>query len=78
MLDETALQSLVAALDVAISRCVDAFNISSEAGRAGAGGASPQPGDGTEGVPRRSRLLIPPGGAGGSSAGSPRGDARSR
>ena len=32
MLDETAQQSLIAALDVAISKCVDAFNISSEAG----------------------------------------------
>jgi hypothetical protein len=31
VLDETAHQSLIAALDVAISRCVDAFNISSEA-----------------------------------------------
>ena len=32
MLDETAQQSLIAALDVAISRCVDAFNIASEGG----------------------------------------------
>ncbi len=30
MLDETAHQSLIAAIDVAISRCVDAFNIASE------------------------------------------------
>ena len=30
MLDETAQQSLIAAIDVAISRCVDAFNIASE------------------------------------------------
>ena len=27
MLDETAQQSLIAAIDMAISRCVDAFNI---------------------------------------------------
>ncbi len=32
MLDESAQQSLIAALDVAISRCVDVFNIASEAG----------------------------------------------
>ena len=32
MLDETAHQSLIASLDVAISRCVDAFNICSEGG----------------------------------------------
>ena len=32
VLDETAQQSLIAAIDVAISRCVDAFNISSEGG----------------------------------------------
>jgi len=32
VLDETAHQSLIAALDVAISRCVDAFNISWEGG----------------------------------------------
>jgi hypothetical protein len=32
VLDETAHQSLIAALDVAISRCVDAFNISLESG----------------------------------------------
>ena len=32
MLDETAHQSLIAALDMAISRCVDAFNIASEGG----------------------------------------------
>ena len=32
MLDETAQRSLLAAIDVAISRCVDAFNIASEAG----------------------------------------------
>jgi hypothetical protein len=32
VLDETAHRSLIAALDVAISRCVDAFNIASEAG----------------------------------------------
>lgn len=30
MLDETAHQSLMAAIDVAISRCVDAYNIASE------------------------------------------------
>lgn len=30
MLDETAQQSLIAAIDVAISRCVDAFNMASE------------------------------------------------
>ncbi len=30
MLDETAHQSLIAAIDVATSRCVDAFNIASE------------------------------------------------
>lgn len=30
VLDESAHQSLIAALDVAISRCVDAFNIASE------------------------------------------------
>ena len=32
MLDETAHQSLISAIDVAISRCVDAYNISSEGG----------------------------------------------
>jgi hypothetical protein len=32
VLDETAQQSLIASLDVAISRCVDAFNICSEGG----------------------------------------------
>ena len=32
MLDETAHQSLLTALDVAISKCVDAFNMASEAG----------------------------------------------
>ena len=32
MLDETAHQSLLAAIDVAISRCVDAYNMASEAG----------------------------------------------
>jgi hypothetical protein len=32
VLDETAHQSLISAIDVAISRCVDAFNISSEGG----------------------------------------------
>lgn len=32
VLDETAHQSLLGAIDVAISRCVDAFNIASEAG----------------------------------------------
>ncbi len=32
MLDEGAHRSLIAAIDVAISRCVDAFNIASEAG----------------------------------------------
>ena len=32
MLDESAQQSLIAALDVAISRGVDVFNIASEAG----------------------------------------------
>jgi hypothetical protein len=32
VLDETAQQSLIAAIDMAISRCVDAFNISSEGG----------------------------------------------
>lgn len=32
MLDETSHQSLIASLDVAISRCVDAFNIASEGG----------------------------------------------
>jgi hypothetical protein len=32
VLDETAHQSLLSAVDVAISRCVDAFNIASEAG----------------------------------------------
>jgi hypothetical protein len=32
VLDETAHQSLLAAIDVAISRCVDAYNIASEAG----------------------------------------------
>lgn len=32
MLDETAHQSLISVIDVAISRCVDAFNISSEGG----------------------------------------------
>jgi hypothetical protein len=32
VLDETAHQSLIAALDMAISRCVDAFNIASEGG----------------------------------------------
>jgi hypothetical protein len=32
VLDETAHQSLIAAIDVAISRCVDAFNIASEGG----------------------------------------------
>ncbi len=31
MLDETAHQKLLAALDGAISRCIDAFNIASEA-----------------------------------------------
>jgi hypothetical protein len=31
MLDETAQKSLLSAIDVAISRCVDAFNIASEA-----------------------------------------------
>ena len=35
MLDETAHQSLIAAIDVAISRCVDAFNIASEGGEQG-------------------------------------------
>jgi hypothetical protein len=30
VLDETAHQSLIAAIDVATSRCVDAFNIASE------------------------------------------------
>jgi hypothetical protein len=30
VLDETAQQSLIAAIDVAISRCVDAYNIASE------------------------------------------------
>jgi hypothetical protein len=32
VLDETAQQRLIAALDVAISRCVDAFNITTEGG----------------------------------------------
>jgi hypothetical protein len=32
VLDETAHQKLLAAIDGAISRCIDAFNISSEAG----------------------------------------------
>ncbi len=32
MLDESAHRSLIAAIDVAISRCVDAFNIASEGG----------------------------------------------
>jgi hypothetical protein len=32
VLDESAHQSLIGALDVAISRCVDAYNICSEAG----------------------------------------------
>jgi hypothetical protein len=32
VLDETAHKSLLAAIDVAISKCVDAFNIASEAG----------------------------------------------
>ena len=31
MLDETAHQKLLAATDMAISRCIDAFNIASEA-----------------------------------------------
>jgi hypothetical protein len=35
VLDETAHQSLIAAIDVAISRCVDAFNIASEGGEQG-------------------------------------------
>jgi len=35
VLDETAHQSLIAAIDVAISRCVDAFNIASEGGEEG-------------------------------------------
>jgi len=35
LLDETAQQSLIAAIDVAISRCVDAFNIASEGGEHG-------------------------------------------
>jgi hypothetical protein len=30
VLDETAQQRLIAAIDVAISRCVDAYNIASE------------------------------------------------
>ena len=30
MLDESAQQRLIAAIDVAISRCVDAYNIASE------------------------------------------------
>ncbi len=34
MLDETAHQKLLAAIDVAISRCIDAFNIATEAGDA--------------------------------------------
>ena len=32
VLDETAHQSSMAAIDVAISRCVDAYNIASEGG----------------------------------------------
>ena len=32
MLDESAHKNLIAALDAAISRCIDAFNIASEAG----------------------------------------------
>jgi len=32
VLDEAAQKSLIAAIDVAISRCVDAFNIASEGG----------------------------------------------
>jgi len=31
VLDETAHQSLLAAIDMAISRCIDAYNIASEA-----------------------------------------------
>ena len=34
MLDETAHANLLAALDAAISRCIDAFNIASEGGDA--------------------------------------------
>ncbi len=32
MLDETAHQKLLAAIDGAVSRCIDAFNIAAEAG----------------------------------------------
>ena len=32
MLDESAHKNLIAALDAAIARCIDAFNIASEAG----------------------------------------------
>jgi hypothetical protein len=34
VLDESAHANLVAAIDAAISRCIDAFNIASEAGEA--------------------------------------------
>ena len=34
MLDETAHANLLAAIDAAISRCIDAFNIASEGGDA--------------------------------------------
>jgi hypothetical protein len=34
VLDETAHANLLAAIDAAISRCIDAFNIASEAGDA--------------------------------------------
>jgi hypothetical protein len=32
VIDEAALKSLIAALDAAISKCIDAYNIASEAG----------------------------------------------
>ena len=32
MLDETAHRNMVAAVDMAVSRCIDAFNMASEAG----------------------------------------------
>ena len=51
MLDETAHQSLIAALDVAISRCVDAFNIASESDDPELAEGARTPGDRAEGVP---------------------------
>ena len=77
VLDETAHQSLLAAIDVAISRCVDAFNIASEAGE-------PELADGARiqvtelKVFREAVLAQPTRRARWQYGRSPRGDARSR